>query len=61
MRKFVLALTIVVSSLFAITNEEVAIKADKVTDGFISSKAKMTIVTIVSINVNPRIKVRELN
>ena len=44
--RWLIGLLMVTISLYAITNEEVAIKADKVTDGFISSKAKMTMTLI---------------
>ncbi len=46
MNKIILSLLFIASSIFAITNKEVSRKADKVTDGFISSKAKMTMVLI---------------
>ena len=44
--KLVIGFLIMMSSLFAISNKEVAQKADKVTDGFVSSKANMTMTLI---------------
>jgi outer membrane lipoprotein-sorting protein len=44
--RWLIGLLMVTISIYAITNEEVAIKADKVTDGFISSTAKMTMTLI---------------
>ncbi len=46
MNKIILSLVFAVSTIFAITNQEVAQKSDKVTDGFISSESKMTMVLI---------------
>ncbi len=46
MFKIVSIIVFTISSLFALTNEEVAIKADKVTDGFVSSSANMTMTLI---------------
>lgn len=46
MFKIVSIIIFTISSLFALTNEEVAIKANKVTDGFVSSKANMTMTLI---------------
>ncbi len=46
MFKIVSIIVFTISSLFALTNEEVAIKADKVTDGFVSSSANMTMALV---------------
>jgi len=46
MFKIVSIIIFTISSLFALTNEEVAIKADKVTDGFVSSSANMTMALV---------------
>jgi len=42
----ILSILILASSLFSITNKEVAIKSDKVTNGFISSRSNMTMTLI---------------
>ncbi len=57
MKKILLTSLLVVSSLMALTNEEIANKADKVTDGFESSisKTEMTL-----INASGQKSVREL-
>ncbi len=44
--RFLIVLSMIVASLFAISNEDVAKNADKVTDGFISSSANMTMTLI---------------
>ena len=46
MFKTILTLLIISSSLLSVTNKEIAIKSDKVTNGFISSKANMTMTLI---------------
>ncbi len=57
MKKIIVASLIVASSLLALTNQEIAQKADKVTDGFESSIAK-TQMTLI--NASGQKSVREL-
>jgi outer membrane lipoprotein-sorting protein len=57
MKKIILTSLVVVSSLMALTNQEVAQKADKVTDGFESSISKTTMTLI---NAGGQKSVRDL-
>jgi len=57
MKKFIVASLVVASSLMALTNKEIADKADKVTDGFGSSIAK-TQMTLI--NASGQKSVRDL-
>ena len=55
--KKIIILCLCFTGLFALTNKEVAIKADKVTDGFKSSKANMTMTLI---NARDQKTIREI-